>query len=132
MGRRFIDFQVQLLGDAVEILFSVALLQQFEKTRHGAELARCQHLGRGLGLAGAGARRRRDQLRLGHELIECLDVEQKFRRRALPRVLHRDAKVGAYARGIAAQHDDPVGELHRFLDVVSDQENALVGIFLSS
>ena len=44
---------------------------------------------------------------------------------ALMRPRQTDRDLAAHAAGVCAQHDDPIGQENRFLDVVGDDQDAL-------
>ena len=74
----------------------------------------------------AGRRPRRDGLvALGHHPVDLVDQLLEVRRPAAARPGQRVAQVGADPAGVGAQHQDPVREQHRVLDVVGDHDHGL-------
>ena len=62
---------------------------------------------------------------LGHHPVDLVDQLLEVRRPAAARPGQRVAQVGADPAGVGAQHQDPVREQHRFLDVVGHHDDGL-------
>ena len=62
---------------------------------------------------------------LGHHPVDLVDQLVEVRRPAAARPGQRVAHVGPDPAGVGAQHQDPVGEQHRLLDVVRDHDDGL-------
>ena len=59
----------------------------------------------------------------GQHLVDVVDQLRERRRLAVARLRQRDPEIGADVAGIAAQHDDAVGQQHGLFDVVGDEED---------
>ena len=75
----------------------------------------------------------RSELEFGlrHYLVDVIDVEQKRGGLAVARLRERHAEICANPGGIAAEDDHAVGQQDGFFDIVSHDENASRGNFLS-
>ena len=67
----------------------------------------------------------------GQQSIDFVDECFKRWRTAVARTLEFDGQFGQDAAGVAAQHDDAVGQQDRFFDVVGDQADGPGGEFFA-
>ncbi len=116
---------MQVPGDAVQIVAAAAIAQQLQQSRDGAAASVRQHLVSRFRLTAQRGRWSSLEVRLGHELVDVVDVQRKLGGIALARLLHRDGEVGADACRVSSDNDDSVRQEYCFLDVVGDQENTL-------
>ena len=80
------------------------------------------------GLAGGGkGQAGRLGVGLGEDLVDVVDELGEGGGFAVAGVGERDLEVGADVAGIAAEHDDAVGEQDGFFDIVGDDEDGLCG-----
>ena len=61
----------------------------------------------------------------GHHPVDLVDELVEVRRAAATRARQRVDHVGADPAGVGAEHEDPVGQQHRFLDVVRHHHDGL-------
>ncbi len=128
-GEQVVHFEAEIFGDVIDVLLAAAIVEQFDEAGDAAGARVRNHLGSGaLGVSSAGGRSEL-QLRLGHNLIYIVHVEDEGGGFAVARVLEWDAEIGADAGRIAAEDDDAVGEQDGFLDIVRDDEDAAGGDF---
>jgi hypothetical protein len=92
-----------------------------------------QHLILGLGAGGHGGDRleRRRQIGPRQDAVNVVDQIGEARIFAVAGALQRHLKVGADSGRILAQHDDPVGQQHGFLDIMGDHEDRACGHFVT-
>jgi hypothetical protein len=57
--------------------------------------------------------------------VELIDERLERGSASVPGALEVDADLGEDPAGVGAEHDDPVGEQHGFLDVVGDDADRL-------
>ncbi len=75
----------------------------------------------------AGRAPRRGNVGPGEHLVDVVDELREWLGFAVARLRKLDAKIGADVAGIAAEHDDAIGQQDGFLDVVGHDEDALGG-----
>ena len=129
MGRMSSTSIGEFVRQLVEIVASAAIDQQFHEAGNAAGTRVRQHLELGAlartaiarsALAGGG----QVLFRLGQDLIDVVDEGDKARRLAVAILRNIDFEVGTDASRIAAEHDDAIGQQHRFFNVVGDDEDA--------
>ncbi len=79
----------------------------------------------GVRAARPGRRRGGNAHPLGHHPVDLVDERLEIRSASAPRPGERIADVCPDTAGIRAQKEDPVGEQHRFFDVVRDHDHGL-------
>ena len=62
---------------------------------------------------------------LSHDFVNVVDDFDEACRFAITRVREPDVEIGAYARGISAQHHDAVGEDDGLFNIVSHDEDGI-------
>src|SRR6202034_3423278 len=115
--KRMVDFKQKLLSHVVEILCAAVINEQLEQSCDAAWLGMRQHLPGLFRRRLARLWRRKLKSRLGHDLVDVIDVEKKRRRLAVPGLRQGNAEIRANCRRVAPEDDDAVGQQHRFLDV---------------
>src|SRR5713226_4172995 len=127
-GQQVVHLHHQLGGQPVEVVAPLAALQDLEQAGDPAGARVRQHRI----LDWSAARRRRGlplgrqyvpNLRLRQHIVDMVHQLEESLRLALAGARQPYLEVGADARRVVPQHDDPVGQHHRFLDVVRDQKD---------
>ena len=132
-GEQVVDLKGEIVGEAVDVVASALVEEQFEQAGHAAGAGVGQHLVVHLALvadAGAGllvGRLGGGDVGPGEDLVDVVDELGEGLGLAVARLGKLDAEVGADVAGIAAEHDDAVGEQDGFFDVVGDDEDGLGG-----
>jgi hypothetical protein len=131
-GEQVVDFEGEVVGEAVDVVAAAFVDEQFEQAGDAAGAGVGQHLvvhlalvadGLAGGLVGGGG----DDFGPGEDFVDVVDEVGEGLGFAVARVGELDLEVGADVAGIAAEDDDAVGEQDGFFDVVGDEEDGLGG-----
>ena len=128
-GQQIVDLESKVVGQAVDVVSSAFVEQQFEQAGHASGSGMRQHLVLHLTLiadswAGLIGNFRRSHVGSGQHLVDVVNQLGERVRFAVARLGDLDPEVGANLAGIAAENDDPIGQQHGFLDIVGDDENS--------
>ena len=132
--QQVVDLERQLVGQLVNVGAALLIAQIDHNLQQSGDAARTgmrQHLVMHLPLVAnlpavhQLGNRRRHHIRLGQHFVDVVHQLRKRRALAVPRMRQRHLEVRAHMSRIPAQHDNAIGQQHRFLDIVRDQENRL-------
>src|ERR1017187_2645610 len=119
-GQKIVHFQAEFVGELIEVTGAAVAVEQFQQARNGSAARVRQHLE---SLRLRRGRRPSLQFRLRQQLVNVIHIYQELRGGALPRVLHRNPKIGANPGGISSQDDNAIRQHHRFFDIVGHEED---------
>ena len=127
-GEQVVNFEGEVVGEAVDIVAAVFVDEQFKQTGYSSWTGVGEHLVVHLaliadGAAGALVGGGGDDFGTGEDFVDVVDEVGEGLGLAIAGVLKLDFEVGADVAGIAAEDDDAIGEQDGFFNIVGDEED---------
>ncbi len=132
-GEQVVDFKGEIVGEVVDVVAPTLVEEQLKQSGDSAGPGVRQHLVVHLALVANGGRGllvgrfSRHHIRPGEHLVDVVDELGEGLGFAVAGLGKLHAEVGADVSGIAAEHNDAIGEQNGFFNVVSDEEDRLGG-----